>query len=802
MTELRDQLAQALAQTHRIEEEIDRGGMSHVFVATELALGRRVVIKLLSPHLGAEVNADRFRQEVQVSAALQHPNIVPLLSAGNLDELPYYIMPYVEGRSLYDAMAAERLPIRQAIPILRDIARALATAHRRGIIHRDIKPDNVLLTEGAAMVTDFGIAKAVSSSRATTASGSGMTSIGMSLGTPAYMAPEQAAADPDTDYRADIYAFGVLAYELLAGHHPFVADSPQSFIVAHLTHVPPPLVEAAPDIAPGLSTLVMQCLEKDPNDRPASVEEILAGLEDPAVLSTGGRPAAPGGTSQQPAHSGIRRAGWLAAGAIVALGLAFVARGGPATPGLNASSDPSIAVLPFTVIGGDTSDAYFAAGMADELTAALAMVPGLRVASRTAAFTVQAKQLPVADIGQALNVATLLEGTIRRQGTQLRVSVQLIEADDGLTRWSQRYQREITDVFAVQDDIAQAIVGALQEELGEAPAAAPLRERGTSDLTAYDFYLRGRYFFHKRGAESLSQALVYFERAVAQDPDYALAYSGMADVYGLLPLYGGATNTDSVIMLGLAAASRAIEIDSTLAEAYASRGNLRNGLWRWSEAAADFRSAIALRPGYATAHQWYGENRLVNGKVREAVAALGRARELDPLSPIMAASYGVALGVAGQDSAAWQTTQGAVELDTSLAVTRMMLGTVHLYAGRFEEAIAEFDRAESLLPSNLLIQGLLGYAYARAGRATEASAIMAAIDPAEVSGAPAIARIQLGLGEPVAALASLSQAARQRDPFFGSESLASPIFDPLRGLPEFAKLIDDVGLDVAVLADG
>ncbi len=274
MTELRDQLAKALAPTHRIEEEINRGGMSHVFVATELALGRRVVIKLLSPHLGAEVNADRFRQEVQVSAALQHPNIVPLLSAGNLDDLPYYIMPYVEGRSLYDAMAAERIPIRRAIPILRDIARALATAHRRGIIHRDIKPDNVLLTEGAAMVTDFGIAKAVSSSR------------------------------------ADIYAFGVLAYELLAGHHPFVADSPHSFIVAHLTHVPTPLAEAAPDITPGLSALVMRCLEKDPDDRPASVAEVLAGLEDPAVLSSAGRSAAPGAARWRSSPKSVRRAGW------------------------------------------------------------------------------------------------------------------------------------------------------------------------------------------------------------------------------------------------------------------------------------------------------------------------------------------------------------------------------------------------------------------------------------------------------------------------------------------------------------
>ena len=599
MTELRDQLAQALAKTHRIERELGRGGMSRVFLAEELALERKVVVKVLSPDLAAEVSVDRFRREIQLSAALQHPNIVPLISAGTLDTLPYYIMPYVEGRSLRDAVAERGpLPIREAVSILRDIVRALAVAHDRNIIHRDIKPDNVMLTSGAAMVIDFGVAKAVSSARRS--ADANLTGLGMSIGTPAYMAPEQAAADPNADHRVDLYAFGVLAYEVLAGQPPFKGTTPQALIVAHLTEAPRPLGEVRPDVPAALAALIMRCLEKDPAERPATAGEVLEGLEDPTAIS--GTVSAQIAGIPQRSQRGIRRAAWLAAGVVLALAVAFLARGS-APESSAVPAGPSVAVLPFTVIGGDTADAYFADGMADELIAALGTVPGLRVASRTAAFAYRDQHVTPREIGRALNVGTLLEGTVRRERDQLRVTVSLVDVDDGLTRWSERYQRRVEDVFAVQDDIAQAIVVALQGELGgSAPSVAP--KRGTTDITAYDNYLRGRYFFHKRGAASLLLALEYFQDAVAQDSTYALAYSGMADVYGLLPLYSDAYPGDSLVPLGLAAASTAIRLDSTLSEAFASRASLRTSMWRWDEAGTDYRMAIALKPNYATAHQW------------------------------------------------------------------------------------------------------------------------------------------------------------------------------------------------------
>ncbi len=794
MTDLRDQLAQALAKTHRIERELGRGGMSRVFLAEELALERKVVVKVLSPDLAAEVSVDRFRQEIQLSAALQHPNIVPLISAGTLDTLPYYIMPYVEGRSLRDAVAERGpLPIREAVSILRDIVRALAVAHDRNIIHRDIKPDNVMLTSGAAMVIDFGVAKAVSSARRS--ADANLTGLGMSIGTPAYMAPEQAAADPNADHRVDLYAFGVLAYEVLAGQPPFKGTTPQALIVAHLTEAPRPLGEVRPDVPAALAALIMRCLEKDPADRPATAGEVLEGLEDPTAIS--GTVSAQIAGIPQRSQRGIRRAGWLAAGVVLALVVAFLARGS-APENSAVPAGPSVAVLPFTVIGGDTADAYFADGMADELIAALGTVPGLRVASRTAAFAYRDQQVTPREIGRALNVGTLLEGTVRRERDQLRVTVSLVDVDDGLTRWSERYQRQVEDVFAVQDDIAQAIVVALQGELGgSAPSVAP--KRGTTDITAYDNYLRGRYFFHKRGAASLLLALEYFQNAVAQDSTYALAYSGMADVYGLLPLYSDAYPGDSLVPLGLAAASTAIRLDSTLSEAFASRASLRTSMWRWDEAGADFRMAIALKPNYATAHQWYGEHLLVMGRIDEAVAALAEAARLDPVAPIVAGSYALALGTAGRDSMALSVARRAVELDSSLAATRLMLGAVYLYAGQPEPAIPHLETALDILGTNETVAGMLGYAYAKDGQIEEALTMLSAADPHSAGGAPAIARIQLGLGNPSQGLAALELAARMHDPYFSSQSLASPLLRPLRALPEFRLLIERIGLDADLL---
>jgi len=622
------------------------------------------------------------------------------------------------------------------------------------------------------------------------------------------MAPEQVAGDAGTDHRADIYAFGVMAYDMLAGHPPFHELSLQALMAAHLTVEPVPIEQLCAGLSARLAKLVMWCLEKDPTQRPQSATALLEVLEDPTILS------GPTATVTQPSFDSIvarrkySRTKMAAAGlAALVIGVAAAAlwSGRSGVAGSSAATDTqrSIAVLPFGNIGGDTSNVYFADGMTDELTSALNKVPGLRVASRTAAFSFKGRSATPGEIGEALNVSTLLEGTVRRDGSRLRLSAQLINVSDGLAMWSETYERQFSDVFAVQDSLTEAIVGALRDRFGGLSSSDATTERGTDNLEAYDLYLRGRFHFQQRGADGLYRALDYFEQAVSRDPGYAAAYTGIADVYGQLPFYT-ATPGDSVLPLALRAVSRAIALDSTSAGAYVSRGGLLNSAWRWADAERDLRRAIAIDPRNATAHQWYGENLLMNGRIDEAVAEFGTATELDPVSPVMAALQALALAIDGEAELAVERARRAVSLDPLAPVTRFMLGAVLLYTGGYDDAIPEFETARELAPNVATVPGLLGYAYAVSGQADRARAILESIDSTDAStgNAAAIARIHIGLGEYSAALDWLHRAAAVHDPFFGSEPMASPLFDPIRNDPRFAELITKVNLDPQLLTSG
>jgi serine/threonine-protein kinase len=804
--ELRDRLQENLGSDFTVERELGGGGMSRVFVAMDESLGRQVVVKVLPRDLAAGVSVDRFKREIMLAAALQHPHIVGVISAGEVDGLPFFVMPFVQGESLRRRIERHgALSPREAIGILRDVARARSYAHERGIVHRDIKPDNVLLTAGSATLADFGVAKALSSAQGVISGKPGtLTSVGTSLGTPTYMAPEQVAGDAATDHRADIYAFGVMAYEMLAGTPPFHDLPLQALMAAHIATEPEPLDLRCADVPAKLMSLVMRCLEKDPVRRPQSAAELVDDLDDPAVLT--GSVA----TVTRPSFGAIvgsrgrlRPALWAAGLVAVviggALGVLSVSRsGGDRSSGT--ADMQSIAVLPFVNVGGDTSDAYFADGMTDELMSGLSKVPGLRVASRTAVFHYRGSDETPTEIGEALNVSTLLEGSVRREGNRLRLNAQLIDVSDGLALWSESYERELSDVFAVQDSLTQAIVGALRGRFGGAMTADAALERGTDDLDAYDLYLRGRYFFQQRTPDGLHRALDFFEQAVSRDPEYADAYTGIADAYGVLPLYTGAPG-DSLLPLGLRAAARAIALDSTLASAFVSRGGLLNSLWRWSEAERDLRRSISIDPRNATAHQWYAENLLMNGRIDEAIAEFERATVLDPVSPVVTALHGVALAVAGDADAAVERARHAIGLDPLAPVARFMAGAVYLYVDRADDAIRELEHAREHAGGIPTVDGLLGYAYAVTDQEDRARAVLQSFDSTEVTtgNAAAIARIYLGLGNHTAALDWLERAADSHDPFFSSEPLASPLFDPLRDDPRFANVARKVNLDAGIL---
>ncbi|HEY0931329.1 MAG TPA: serine/threonine-protein kinase [Gemmatimonas sp.] len=494
MVQLTETLQRHLGDDFVIERELGGGGMSRVFVAFDRRLDRRVVVKLLRPELGAGVNAQRFRREILTAAALQHPLIVPVLDTGELDGVPYFLMPFVEGESLRSRLQRGTLTVVETVRILRDVARALAVAHARKVVHRDIKPDNVLLANDAAVVADFGVSKAFAIARhehdarmiGSNHSGS-TTTAGVSLGTPAYMAPEQVAADPQASFPMDIYAVGVLAYEMLIGTPPFTGRSPQQVMAAHITELPVPIEERRADLPPALSALVMQCLEKDPAARPENAAALVTALDDPQVMSGSFTPVGEGSgavealralTGGQRSTRGSRRVLWTWAGGAVAV-LAVLtavwwsgfrdgsreAADGASSSGVAAASGgslmatadtaPSVAVLPFVYLSGDSTQSFTATAIADAITDALARERGLRVSSRSAAESLQ-RRIAAGDTAR-MPVQTLVEGVVEVEGNRVRLSVRLVNAADGFTLYADRVEGERGNLFALEDDVANGM---------------------------------------------------------------------------------------------------------------------------------------------------------------------------------------------------------------------------------------------------------------------------------------------------------------------------------------------------------
>ena len=478
-----EQIRETLGPTFTVERELGGGGMSRVFVAYDQTLERRVVVKVLAPELMADVNAERFRREVLVVAGLQHPHIVPVLSAGEMAGRPYLVMPFVDGESLR-ARIARGGPMRivDAVGVLRDVARALAYAHERGIVHRDIKPDNVLLHAGSAVVADFGVAKALDVARRTPgiASQGTLTAAGASLGTPGYMAPEQIAADPDADYRVDIYAYGVTAYEALTGKTPFHGRAPHAILAAHLSEPPTPIAELRTDVPPALASLVMRCLEKDPDKRPQNAGQILATLDDPAVLSGELGPSTiTGATAAAARTASARRTRTMAiAGAITIAAIAVAGyfawprseAPAPSAPAPAAvTTTPSIAVLPFVELGPD-STGLAASAVATELTSALARDGRVRVASGNTALALQKRLSLGQTVGDA--VTLYVEGVVQREANRVRVDARMVNAADGFMVWAQSYEGDATQLLALRREIGLAVTEAVQSQLGLEPAQA------------------------------------------------------------------------------------------------------------------------------------------------------------------------------------------------------------------------------------------------------------------------------------------------------------------------------------------
>jgi serine/threonine protein kinase/tetratricopeptide (TPR) repeat protein len=586
--DLRTLLEPDFAGAYTIERELGRGGMATVFLARDLKHHRPVALKALHPHLSHVLGPERFRREIEFLAGLTHPHIVPLHDSGGTAGLLWYTMPYVDGESLRDRLRREgRLPVDEVLRITTEVADALHYAHGRGIVHRDLKPENILLSAGHAFVADFGIARAL-----THAGDDRLTETGFALGTPAYMSPEQAAGEHAVDARSDIFAFGCVVYEMLAGEPPFTGPTPQAVLAQRLTGPAPPLRSRRADLSEPVAAAVARALAQDPVDRFSTATGFASSLAA-AIDQTGATTAATV----------------------------------PAPPG--ATSDRSIAVLPFSDMSAERDQEYLSDGIAEEIINALTRVGSLRVAARTSSFAFKGRNEDVGQIGRKLKVTTILGGSVRKAGNRLRVTAQLVNATDGYQLWSERYDRELADVFAVEDEIAASVVSALSIIMGETGGRGRGIDRPRTDnVHAYEYYLRGRQLFHQFRKKQIQLARRMFERAIELDPLFTLAYAGAADCSSILYMYFEATEAN--LQQGDALSLRALELGPDIAEAHAARGLVLTLRGSFEAAQREFESAIALDPRLYETWYFYARVCFEKGQLAEAARFFEQAAALRP----------------------------------------------------------------------------------------------------------------------------------------------------------------------------
>jgi serine/threonine protein kinase/Flp pilus assembly protein TadD len=643
-------ICSAIADRYAIARELGRGGMATVYLADDLKHHRKVAVKVLKPELSATLAAERFLREIEIVAALTHPNILPLHDSGEASGFLYFVMPYVEGESLRDRLNREgQLAVDEAVQITRQVADALAAAHTQGVVHRDVKPANILLESGHAFVTDFGIARAVSA-----AGGQGLTETGLAVGTPTYMSPEQAYGEEDVDHRSDLYSLGCVLYEMLVGQPPFVGPNPRAIIARHLVDAVPPIRTVRPDVPMPVARAVRQALAKAAVDRHSTLSDFAVSLTEERSKSE------------------------------------------PAT-------ERSIAVLPFANMSPTAEDEYLSDGITEEIINALTKVENLQVVSRTSAFAFKGKNQDVRAIGEQLNVASVLEGSVQRSGNRLRITAQLVKASDGYHLWSERYDRDLEDVFAIQDEIAEAITGELQVILSETERKA-LTRVPTANINAYEYYLRGRQYFHQSRKKSLEYARQMFERAIEVDTGYALAYAGFADCCALLHMYyptaGGNLEKADV------ASAKALQLDPESAEAHAARGFTLWQMGRNEDAVERFETAMRLDPKQFEARYFYARASFQKGDLEKAALLFEEAAGVrqDYQACFFAAQSHAALKHKAESEAAYrralQVAQGHLELNPDDPRAATMCAVALCRLGDKQGGIEWAERALAIDPED------------------------------------------------------------------------------------------------------